>query len=477
MTTRPYLPALSRLARFLWATTLVTLPVTSFRYFPAGEGTYVRPLAFFPLSLLLICLLFQLWRRQVAPPRAGSITPLLALILVIVIGSLLGLLSAPVPMRGQEIGGRILRASVTVLMGIGFFIAAIWMNRDEEQLRFSVKWLLAGFVIDVLWSGVQAATFYLQVLPKPLVTQWQRLFSLRELIRTNRISGMAYEPSWLAGQIATLYFPWLLAAILTGIRIQKPRWVEPCLLAAAIALALASYSRGGILTLTAAAVLTFILAGRAELRAVRDWFVSGFARARELAVRLVILAIAAAAVIGAGLVLGQKGYISRLWDSPVADLSDFLVQNSAGARGAYVASAMRIYEEHPWTGVGIGASGLYMYARLPDWALTTVPEIARQLSPESALYPNPKNLYVRLLAEAGLLGLVLYLAFQLSLLGDTLQALRSGPAIWRYLGVAALCTWLALAFYNVTQDSFATPNLWINLGILAGISESQLAER
>jgi O-antigen ligase len=90
------------------------------------------------------------------------------------------------------------------------------------------------------------------------------------------------------------------------------------------------------------------------------------------------------------------------------------------------------------------------------------------------LYPNPKNLYVRLLAETGLLGLSLYLAFQFSLLGDALGSLRRASVLGRYVGVAALCSWIALALYNMTQDSFATPNLWINLGILAGMSESKV---
>jgi hypothetical protein len=49
----------------------------------------------------------------------------------------------------------------------------------------------------------------------------------------------------------------------------------------------------------------------------------------------------------------------------------------------------------------LGASGFYIYQNLPDWSLTTVPEIASSLSPENRLYPNPKNLYVRLLAETG----------------------------------------------------------------------------
>jgi len=161
--------------------------------------------------------------------------------------------------------------------------------------------------------------------------------------------------------------------------------------------------------------------------------------------------------------------MARLWNTRASNLSDFLIQNSAGARAAYIWGALQAYQDHPWLGVGLGASGFYIYSGIPDWALTTVPEIARQLSPESTLFPNPKNLYARLLAEAGLIGFVLFVAFQFSLLGDALVALRRKAPTWRYLGIAAVFTWLALLVYNMTQDSFATPNLWVNLGILAGM--------
>jgi hypothetical protein len=55
-------------------------------------------------------------------------------------------------------------------------------------------------------------------------------------------------------------------------------------------------------------------------------------------------------------------------------------------------------------------------------------------------------------------------------LGDSLLALKGDRATLRYLGIAGLFSWLAVAMYNVTQDSFATPNIWINFGILAGMT-------
>jgi O-antigen ligase len=180
--------------------------------------------------------------------------------------------------------------------------------------------------------------------------------------------------------------------------------------------------------------------------------------------------LALGALAGAGLFLSQKGYMTRLFNSNAESLEEFVIENSAGARAAYTFGALGAYEESPWLGVGLGASGFYIYDHLPDWAMTTVPEIARQLSPENRLYPNPKNLYVRLLAETGLIGFFLFIAFQFSILGEVLILLQKRSGLLRYPGIAGLFSWFAITMYNATQDSFATPNIWINLGIVVGVA-------
>jgi hypothetical protein len=457
--------------RFFWGAALFTLPVTSFRYFPLlSDATYVRPLSLYPIAFLLPLLVIQLVRGKASLPRAGALTPLTAFALFVVAATSLGILFAPLSLRGQEYFGRVIRAWATLFIGLAFFISAVWMNRSEEDLRFSVKWLLFGFVMDILWSGVQGLAFYTPLLKKVTVTHWQRLFSMRELVKTNRVSGMAYEPAWLAGQIATVYLPWLFASLLTGVRVTRFKWFEIILLIFASLLLLATYSRGGLLTAVFALVLTFLIAGRREISAAWKWFVSGFHHAEGLLLRLGILVITLGVLAGAIAFLGQKGYISRLFNTKADSIEEFVIANSAGARAAYMFGALGAYEESPITGVGLGASGFYIYSHLPDWAMTTVPDIARQLSPDNRLYPNPKSMYVRLLAETGLVGFFIFIAFLFSVLADSLLALRNNRPYMRYLGIAGLFSWLAILMYNATQDSFATPNIWINLGILAGMT-------
>jgi O-antigen ligase len=456
----------TKVSRFLWGAALFFLPVTSFRYFPGmGEGTFVRPLAFYPVALLLPLMSIQWIRGKTALPRLGVWTPLAGFVLAVLLASSFGAWLDPLPLRGNEYFGRVVRAWATLIIGLSFFISAVWMNQSEADLRFSVKLILASFMMDAAWSGVQALAFYTPFLEKVTVTHWQLAFSMRELVKTNRVSGMAYEPAWLAGQIGTVYLPWLFASLLTGFRVTRFKWLEIILLGFAALLLLATFSRGGLLTAVVAVVLTFLLAGRAEIRAAWMWFAS-----RRWFLRFGVAALILGSLIGAWMFLNQKGYIARLFESDAESVEEFVVENSAGARSAYLVGALGAYEESPVFGVGLGASGFYIYDHLPDWSLTVVPEIAKQLNPESRLYPNPKNMYARLLAETGLLGFFFFIAVMFSLLADSLRALQSKLPFTRFLGIAGFFSWIAVAMYNVTQDSFTTPNLWINLGILTGVT-------
>ncbi len=135
--------------------------------------------------------------------------------------------------------------------------------------------------------------------------------------------------------------------------------------------------------------------------------------------------------------------------------------------------AMSAFNANPLTGVGLGASGFWIYQNIPNELLMGEPEIAQALAPNSGLFPNPKNLYIRLLAETGLAGLALFIAFWLGILADGLAAARRSSQFMRFLGAAAVFTLVALSFYTISVDSFAMPELWVNLGILVGVFARQ----
>jgi len=468
----------------LWGLVLLTLPVSTFRYFPPVFGTtLVRPLALYPLAVLLPLLLLQAWRQR-SFRGFGNSAPVIAFIVVVFLATFIGALYAPLELRGHTYWGRALRAWVSFAVGLSFFLSALWMNRSEADLKHSLRWLYAGLFATVLWGLVQIVAINTTLVDKSVVNQIQLSFSLRR-IQPKRISGFAYEPSWLADQLVILYTPWLFAALISGYRLTRHKWLELSLLTMAGILLIFSFSRSGIFNWVVVGGLVFMLAGRAKLRQLGGWFLAplrdtaaakpkpgGRAWAfRGLVVLLVVLALMASFSA-----LASNPYFARLWELDLENgLLDYIILNSAGPRLVYAQAGLGVFAEHPWTGVGLGGAGLYLYEQFPDWALTSLPEVARQLSPDSSLVPNTKNLYVRLLAETGLVGLWFFAAFFLSVLGDLRSLFASTKPYHRYIGTAGLFIWLAVALRNFTQDSLASPVMWVGLGLVLGLASS-LAE-
>ena len=468
-----------KLSRLLWALTLVSLPITSFRYLPfMGAGTVVRPLALYPLAALLLVLFIMLLRRETRFPRLGSLSVLTAFVLAPLAATALGATFVPIELLGADYWDRALRAFVTLAIGLSFFVAAAWMNQDEADVKFSVRWLMVGLLGHLVWGAIQ---FYgLNNGYRAELREIQELFSVRGLVKNKRISGFTFEPSWLAAQLATLYLPWLVAGLFNPKVFSKPLGLAAnlVLLLGSLAALLATYSRAGLAVVAFAVGITILVAGRPFLQSAWGWFLAGFrpgvAKSRlgwMLAAggRALLILVAVAVIAGAGLFLSDKGYIARLWTSDMSDFWGYISSASLGPRIAYAAGAMPAFDVNPLTGVGLGASGFWIYPNMPDALLMGEPEIAEALAPDSGLFPNPKNLYVRLLAETGLAGLTLFAAFWLGILADGLSSLRRDSVFGRFLGAAAVFTLAALAFQSISIDSFAMPELWLNLGILAGV--------
>jgi len=273
--------------------------------------------------------------------------------------------------------------------------------------------------------------------------------------------------------------------LLSRYHLTKFRWLEPLLLLGALAGVLLTYSRSGLLVVAAAGAFTFVVAGRETLSAFWGWVRAGFDRhtvpaplrerwsgrlaAIQAAGSRIVLALLVLAILaGASAFLADKGYIAAFFQSQKEDLFSYAVDVHLGSRLAYSVAALETFQQSPWMGVGLGASGFSMYSHMPDWVLAGEPEIAQQLSPDSRLYPNPKNLYVRLLAETGLVGFMLFIAFYLALFAEALGLLRESGTAARWLATAALFALVAVVLQGFSQDSFAMPEMWLNLGMLAG---------
>lgn len=485
---------LKRAAQALWALVLLGLPITTFRYIPGPLGAaQIKPFSMLPLALLLPVLLWLHWREK-RLPLPVNIRPLLVFILFAAAASAIAILYAPEPLRGADVDGRILRGWISLLVGLAFFIAAFWMNRTRQDVHFSLRWLYAGLALTVVWSFIQALAIHTELITSAWANSVQLAFSEHPLF-PQRVSGLAYEPSWLADQMVGLYMPFLFAAVLTRSSLTRWRWLEPLLLALSVVVLLLTYSRGGLLVAVVCAGVVLVLAGRPALQRAWDWYRAPFAstplrraplpkqrikrsgkpQPAGIALRLALALAAMAALVAAGSFLASYDYITSLWEpseNEERNLVEYVIDISAGPRLAYAAAGYRVFELAPLTGVGLGASGLYLFSEYPDWSYT-IPEIARQLSPDSDIIPNIKNLHVRLLAETGLPGFWFFSVFFLSFLALLRQMWVAKDGFYRFVAVAGLFAWVATLLRNFTQDSFTFPIMWVIFGLLAGVYPQQ----
>ncbi len=72
---------------------------------------------------------------------------------------------------------------------------------------------MVGLAAHIVWGAIQL--YGLNYGYRAELREIQELFSVRGLVRNRRVSGFAFEPSWLAGLRPSCDLPWLTARLLT----------------------------------------------------------------------------------------------------------------------------------------------------------------------------------------------------------------------------------------------------------------------
>jgi hypothetical protein len=466
--------------KVLWAAFLIFLPVTSFPYFPPAIGgeALVRPLSLYPLLILLP---FAVLPRLIKKTTSSAILSLLTFALVATASSLLSLLRGIEPTLGVSAAARFLRGLFTLGIGCSIYLATALLPDSPEDLRFTLRWIYAGFAVALLWGTLQ--TSYI-IRPNP---QWfatldrlQEFISIRRLL-PERISGMTYEPHWFAEQIILLLTPWSLAAILSGRSVFRWRWrwltVEWLLFLWGILLLPFTYSRAGVLNLLILVFFSILFLGPNLV-----WKKIGSVHAlhpeqtgkpsREISRYLVLALLAAVFVALPVYTIGARNaFFSRLWaywEREDTSLNGYLSYLGFDARLAFNQAALNTYNAYPLLGVGLGNYAFYFEEMLPYRPLAFIPEVMRQITPEPGRdrLITAKNLYLRLLAETGIVGAVTFLAFVIANLGGGIYLWLSPDAETKYWGTASLCGLMGFLLAAFSFDSFVIPNMWVVFGLV-----------
>jgi hypothetical protein len=457
------------ITRVAWVLFFVSLPVTSFPLFPADLGgrTLVRPLAIYPMIVLLILLTIPRFLKR---PLPRTYLPLLAFTLFALVSTIFAFTSNLEAFRGITPVSRIVRNLVTLGLGLSFYFTTTMLHDSWEDLQFSLRWLYMGMSLALFWGTIQIpliifnSAFYYKI-----INFFQSLISTRKLFST-RVSGLTYEPKWFAEQICFLLLPWLIGSVLTGKSCFRWHWrrvtIEWLLLLWAVGVLVFTFSRTGLIILV---VLSFI-----GYSLYRYYFHRKTQHTKRPLRRRILETIGILVIVVAGffIVGSQNTYFSRLW-SYFTEASEkrertYLSYIAVEQRFVYLETALSMYNSYPWLGVGLGNYAFYFDQNLPNQPWNAQKEIVRQITPGEGRdrLITPKNLYARLIAETGIIGTAAFTTFLIAIIGCALFLWFSPTPEQNYWGISAFLALIVFGFIIFAFDSFALPNMWIVFGLI-----------
>lgn len=478
---KPGIPRiLDRVSWWIWALLLITIPVTSTPLIANfTEGTPVSPLASLPLFILTIIWLLPYLLRGGRLPKLAA--PLLAFTAVALLTSLRAHFLEIYPFKGITLVDRELRGLITLGVGVCFYLVASLIPQTESKLKSSLRFLYLGAFFLLIWSTVQALRLPFADNPPPEeLLRIHRLFSIRDLFR-NQVTGMAYEPSWLADQLVVLYLPLWFGSVLKRFSVFKSRWKwvtgELILLIWGLVILFLTYSRIGLVAIMVATgvlgiSLTWSKLDRIALRKSEGsrWSYRQL-KTMYLVTAFTIFILAVAGVVFLAVLTNERirdlfsvniGSIIESQRLPWAyNLANHL---EYAERLMYWINAFLVFSQYPFLGVGLGNAGFFFRQNVPAFG-TYLPEVLYILGPDRVTFSNPKSLWLRLLAETGFIGFALMVIFFLLLgLGALNLVKRSG--LYAALGLAGGMALVAQIFEGLSLDTFALPQLWIMLGLI-----------
>lgn len=470
----------TKIIKVIWAFLFLTLPITSFPFFPSNLGgrTLVRPLSVYPLILLIFLVTIpRLFKR----PLPRTFLPILAFLFVSSISSIVAFTYDLEAFRGVTLTSRFIRNMITLGIGLAFYFTVTLLPENWDDLRFSLRWLYAGFGIALLWGTFQIP-YVLHFSPKyfKLANQAQSLISSRRLF-SSRISGMTYEPKWFAEQICFLLLPWLLGSVLSNQSIFKWRFkritVEWLLLGWAAVILMFTFSRTGIIILGALAFLSYFL-----FRSTSQKESNPKKRLLGIKGRKIIEVFGIIAILGVIIFLvgSQNTYFSRFWLYWTERKNDrertYLEYISFQQRFLYWETAFKIFKLNPFLGVGLGNYAFYFDSMLPNQPYDLQKEIIRQITPEQGRdrLITPKNLLARLISETGILGTGLFCTFVLAIVGCVVFLKLSREKDQKFWGTGGILAIFVFAFLIFSFDSLALPNMWIVFGLITAAAHQPI---
>jgi len=469
---------ISATAENSWYAMITVLPITSMPLVALllRSDSVANPSILFLIAVVMFWLIPSFIKNK---PFHPSVLPLFLFVMAALLGSVISFFYGIPAFKGVSQYPPIISAFTTLIIGFLFFVCAssfpIDMKIREKTMRI-INW--SGLII-FLWCGVQAVSWYTINKYPQWMFELQGLISARVLYR-QRVTGFALEPSWLAHQLNMFYLPFWLSFTLHKKSNHSFRLFfltfENTLLAFGVISLLLTLSRVGV----AAFLFMLVLIGIVIHGRIVDFLMKRIANKSEFSRKLISIGLIILYIMGVGI----TAFVFSKVDPRMAALFEFSFEKENpfinyfnelkfGDRVIYWWTGWNIFGNYPIFGVGLGNAGFFFPTAIPPegWQLVEV----RRLMNRTSILLNIKSLWVRLLAETGMIGFSLFFGWLLFLAYFFIKKMRSEKIDLRIMGYAGFFVLLGIVFEGLSIDSFAMPYWWVSLGL--AVSDAEIEKK
>ena len=458
---------------YAWYLLVLLLPISSMPIVAKilGSSSVASPSIIFLGILVIIWFIPKLFSGIVFPK---DVIPFLFFILCAIASTLLSWWLNIPPYKGIAIIKTNIQAVFTLAIGAGFYIISSTFVKDEAALRTTYKLINWSGLVMLAWGAMQAISWFGYNRYPAWMFDLQGIISSRVLYR-QRINAFAIEPSWWAHMLNVVYIPIWLASTVKKISYHSFRigilTFENILLVGSVIGLILTFSRVGLLGFLF--MITFLLLGlhrpitgkiKSHIKKITK---ENNENAEKILVPLIIFTVYGL-IISMGIV-----FLYRV-DPRMAEMFDFSIGadnpflryfNSLrfGERAVYWLVGWEVFGQYPIMGVGLGNVGYYFPNNITPYGWTLI-EVRKLIYRTSGLL-NTKSLWMRLLAETGIVGFAAFVIWLLVLFFTFFEKVRSKNLTISSSALAGILIICALLAEGFSVDSFALPYVWVGLGL------------
>lgn len=353
---------------------------------------------------------------------------------------------------------RFFRQVIALLISAFYLFAGYYMvlrNLTLEKIFYNVrKVIFISFVFVSIYAMMEFMVLRLNLSFLEEVLKIFDVFPFTEVhldYRNRRLSSVTFETPALSTYLLSIA-GWMFSYIVTGKGIEK---YLPGLIV--VFLCVFSGSRSSLFIIVFQ-LLIFV------------WILLKENKYRNHLKKILVYATIFGLLVS--VTFGKKiyGFISeKVTSFSIQD--DQLSVSNKSRLGTYVA-LWEIFLENPLGGVGFSQQAFLARDKYPSWAVENNWEFRdKYLNEEHRSFPPGYNLYLRLLAETGIVGFIIFIFFLYVIYFECSKILKSSNRIEQLLGLILMVSMVGFIMNWFKMDTFRVYGFWISLAILAVIKQ------